>query len=94
MKIDKGLKILFGGLIVAITLMFILIASSVDAHEYRDYHRGYSTHHGHHIYPEHSGYCPGRWMSDDYNKLLEKQRQEREEFLKKQRNIEKGGKQQ
>lgn len=84
---DKALKILFGGLIVAAMLMFVLIASSVDAHDYRDNHRGYGTHHGHYMHPE---YCPGMQVSDDYNKLLEKQRKEREDFLKSQKQL-KGG---
>jgi hypothetical protein len=88
-KMDKTLKILFGGLIAAATLMFLLIAVSVDAHDYR-----HSDHHymnqGHHMRYFDGNDCP-MYKSDEYRDLIEKQRKEREEFLKKQEAKRKGG---
>ena len=80
---EKGLKWFIGSVIVIAMIMFAVIISNNDSygHDYRhsDHHYINQGHHGNFD----GDYCPG-YISDDYRDLLEKQRKEREVFLKDQ----------
>lgn len=47
---EKGLKLLFGGLIAAVVMMFMLMVSSVGAHETDNYWHPQQGQHMYHMY--------------------------------------------
>jgi len=81
---DKKFKWFIGSMIIAaVTLFTILVMSSNSySHDYRhsDHHYINQGHHGNFD----GDYCPRRYTSDEYRDLIEKQKKEREAFLKKQ----------
>ena len=83
MNMDKKFKWFIGSMIIAaVTLFTILVMSSNSySHDYRhsDHHYINQGHHGNFD----GDYCP-RYTSDEYRDLIEKQKKEREAFLKKQ----------
>jgi hypothetical protein len=85
MYTDRKMKWFIGGIITIAVIMFTVLVINNDSygHDYR-----HSDHHymnqGHYMGNFDGDYCP-MYTSDEYRKLIEKQKKEREAFLKEQK---------